>query len=265
MSADSDMSMANAAVEARDFNFYYRSFQALAGINVKVERRRVTALIGPSGCGKSTFLRALNRMHDLTQGTRSEGTILLDGEDVDSIGDTVALRKKVGMIFQQANPFPMSIFDNVAYGMRLESQRVARAEIPIRVEFALKRAALWDEVKDKLKQPGTSLSGGQQQRLCIARAIAVEPAVLLMDEPCAALDPIATAKVEMLIKELSASYTIIIVTHNMQQAARVSDFTAYFGLNEQRAGTVIEYGSTNSIFSKPKDRRTEDYITGRMG
>jgi phosphate transport system ATP-binding protein len=265
MSAAINMSMVGAAVEARDFNFYYRSFQALAEVNIRVERRRVTALIRPSGCGKSTFLRALNRMHDLTAGTRSEGTILLDGEDVDSIGDTEALRKKVGMIFQQANPFPMSIFDNVAYGMRLESQRVPKAEISIRVEFALKRAALWDAVKDKLKQPGTSLSGGQQQRLCIARAIAVEPEVLLMDEPCAALDPIATAKVEMLIKELSAAYTIIIVTHNMQQAARVSDFAAYFGLNERRAGTLIEYGDTKDIFSKPKDRRTEDYITGRMG
>ncbi len=254
-----------AAIEARHFSFYYGAFKALNDINIKIPRNRVTALIGPSGCGKSTFLRAINRMHDQTPGAHSTGEILLDGRDVNSMTDLTALRKAVGMIFQRPNPFPMSIFDNVAYGLRVEAQRIPKREIPDRVANALRDAYLWDEVKDKLDQSGLALSGGQQQRLCIARAIAVQPQVLLMDEPAAALDPIATLAIEDLIGDLVEKYTIVIVTHNMQQAARASDFTAFLNMDTDRAGYLVEYGPTARIFTNPKERRTEDYITGRFG
>jgi phosphate transport system ATP-binding protein len=260
---------AMAALEARNFNFYYGAFKALDNVNLSVNRHAVTALIGPSGCGKSTFLRALNRMHDLTANARSEGQLFLNHEEsteeISAVTDLTTLRRKVGMIFQRANPFPMSIFDNVAYGLRLEAQRYSKREIGERVEKALRSAALWDEVQNKLNQSGLALSGGQQQRLCIARAIAVEPEVLLMDEPCAALDPVATLKVEDLIRDLARSYTIMIVTHNMQQAARVSDYTAFFTTSADRAGRLVEYNVTKTIFTRPQDKRTEDYISGRFG
>ncbi len=254
-------------IEARNFNFYYNygSFKALNDINLVVPRRKISAFIGSSGCGKSTFLRAVNRMHDRTPGASSTGQLLFEGQDINALTDVTNLRKRIGMIFQQPAPFPLSIFDNVAYGMRLAAQHVPKSEIADRVERALRAAALWKEVHDKLDESGLALSGGQQQRLCIARAIAVEPAVLLMDEPCAALDPIATLKIEDLIRELSQDYTILIVTHNMEQASRVSDFTAFFTINENRAGTLAEYGLTKQIFTKPHDKRTEDYITGRFG
>src|SRR5919202_5323088 len=247
-------------LEARHFNFYYGSFKALDDINMAAERHQITALIGPSGCGKSTLLRAINRMHDRTPGARAEGELLLDGTDVNTMADLVALRKRVGMIFQRPNPFPMSIFDNVAYGLRLEAHHVLGGEVGERVEQALRGAALWDEVKDKLRQSGLALSGGQQQRLCIARAIAVQPEVLLMDEPASALDPISTQKIEELIAELKTDYCIAIVTHNMQQAARSSDYTAFLYLGE-----LIEFDETETIFTHPRVRRTEDYITGRFG
>ncbi len=254
-------------LEARNFNFYYSggAFKALNQIDLVVPRHKITAFIGPSGCGKSTFLRAINRMHDRTPGAYSEGELLFKGQDINTLTDLTALRKRIGMIFQQPTPFPLSIFDNVAYGLRLAAQQIAKSEISDRVEQALRAAALWDEVHDKLGQSGLALSGGQQQRLCIARAIAVQPDVVLMDEPCAALDPIATLKIEDLITELSENYTILIVTHNMEQAARVSHFTAFFTINENRAGTLAEYGPTKQIFTNPRDRRTEDYITGRFG
>jgi phosphate transport system ATP-binding protein len=256
-----------AEIEARHFEFYYNggAFKALADINIVMPRHRVTALIGPSGCGKSTFLRAINRMHDQTPGALAQGELLLDGENINTVNDLTSLRKRVGMIFQRPNPFPMSIFDNVAYGLRLESQRTPRGEIKDRVEKALRDAFIWDEVKDKLHQSGLALSGGQQQRLCIARSLAVEPEVVLMDEPCAALDPIATLAIEDLITELSASYTIVIVTHNMQQAARVSHYTGFFNTDESRTGQLIEHGPTDRIFTNPHDRRTEDYVSGRFG
>ncbi|HEX9117064.1 MAG TPA: phosphate ABC transporter ATP-binding protein PstB [Anaerolineae bacterium] len=262
-----DAQVPPAKIEARDFNFYYDggAFQALADINLAIPRHRITALIGPSGCGKTTFLRAINRMHDQTPGALSEGELLLSGENILAMTDLAALRKRVGMIFQRPNPFPASIFENVAYGMRLEAQRVPRSEIDGRVEAALQAAYLWDEVKDKLGSSGLALSGGQQQRLCIARAIAVQPAVLLMDEPCAALDPIATLAIEDLITDLSEHYTIVIVTHNMQQAARVSNYTGFFSTDETRTGRLIEFGPTQTIFTRPSDRRTEDYISGRFG
>ena len=253
------------AIEARNFNFYYGRFQALEQITLSTYHQQVTALIGPSGCGKSTFLRALNQMHELTPGTRMAGELLFNGAPLANSGDKTALRKKIGMIFQRANPFPMSIFDNVAYGLRLEAHRFGRSEIAGRVEAALRGAALWDEVAGKLNQSGLALSGGQQQRLCIARAIAVEPEVLLMDEPCAALDPIATSKIEDLIRVLVQKYTILIVTHNMQQAARVSDYTGFFSVNPQRTGILVEYNQTARIFTNPQDKRTEDYISGRFG
>jgi len=254
-------------IEARNFDFYYSggAFKALNQIDLVVPRHKITAFIGPSGCGKSTFLRAINRMHDRTPGAYSEGELLFKGQDINTLTDLTALRKCIGMIFQQPTPFPLSIFDNVAYGLRLAAQRIAKSEISDRVEQALRAAVLWDEVHDKLGQSGLALSGGQQQRLCIARAIAVQPDVVLMDEPCAALDPIATLKIEDLITELSENYTILIVTHNMEQAARVSHFTAFFTINENRAGTLAEYGPTKQIFTNPRDRRTEDYITGRFG
>jgi phosphate transport system ATP-binding protein len=249
-----------ARVETVHLNFFYGRNQALFDVSLVVPEKSVTALIGPSGCGKSTFLRCLNRMNDLIPDTRVEGKVLLDGEDLYGPGvDVVALRRRVGLVFQKSNPFPKSIFDNVAYGLRINDIG-RKSELPERVEVALKRAALWEEVKDRLRAPALSLSGGQQQRLCIARALAVEPEVLLMDEPASALDPIATQKIEELIYELKTAITIVIVTHNMQQAARVSDRTAFFMM-----GRLIEYDRTDRIFTNPGQKVTEDYITGRFG
>jgi phosphate transport system ATP-binding protein len=246
-------------IEARDINFWFGAKKVLNNITLKIKPRQVTAIIGPSGCGKSTFIRTLNRMHEVVPSARLEGQLLLDGANILEL-DPVMLRRRVGMVFQKAQPFPtMSIFDNVAAGLRLNGVR-NRSQLETVVEESLRRAALWDEVKDHLDKPGTALSGGQQQRLCIARALAVSPAVLLMDEPCSALDPIATAKIEELILSLKKNYTIVIVTHNMQQAARVSDETAFFLLGE-----LIEFGDTKTIFTLPKDKKTEDYITGRFG
>lgn len=244
----------------RNFNFYYGSFHALKNIDFEMQRHKVTAFIGPSGCGKSTLLRTINRMYDLYPNQRAEGEILLDGKNLlDPSLDVAALRAKIGMVFQKPTPFPMSIYDNIAFGIRLH-ERMNRAEMDERVEWALRRAALWDEVKDKLNQSGMSLSGGQQQRLCIARGIAVKPKVLLLDEPTSALDPISTARIEELIDELKSEFTIVIVTHNMQQAARISDYTAYMYLGE-----MVEMGLTDQIFVAPKNKATEDYITGRFG
>jgi phosphate transport system ATP-binding protein len=246
-------------VEVQDLNVYFRANHAIRHVTMKVQPQSVTAVIGPSGCGKSTFIRALNRMHDLVPGARVTGKVYVDGKDLYAKGiDPVLLRRRVGMVFQRANPFPtMSIYENVAAGLTLNGIGGNHHEI---VERVLRQAALWDEVKDRLKHAGTSLSGGQQQRLCIARALAVQPEVLLMDEPASALDPIATAKIEELIHELKEKYTIIIVTHNMQQAARVSDVTAFFYLGE-----LIEVGTTAQIFTNPREQRTEDYVTGKFG
>jgi len=247
-------------VKVEGLDFYYGAAQALFGVNITVEEKGVAALIGPSGCGKSTFLRVLNRMNDLIPGTRLEGKITVHGEDIyDPATDVVKLRKKVGMVFQQPNPFPKSIFDNVAYGPRIDGQK-NKAMLSEIVEESLKGAALWDEVKDRLNEPALALSGGQQQRLCIARALAVHPLILLMDEPTSAIDPIATQRIEDLIRDLCRDYTIIIVTHNMQQAARISDYTGFF-----LQGELVEWGKTEDIFTKPRDQRTEDYITGRFG
>jgi phosphate transport system ATP-binding protein len=247
-------------VEARDFRFSYGTNEILKGISLGVARNAVTAIIGPSGCGKSTFLRAINRMHDLLPGVSHRGDLLLDGVSVYDRGrDLVDLRRRVGMVFQRPNPFPKSIFDNVAYGPAV-NRLVPRRDLPDLVERCLRQAALWDEVKDRLDEPGTGLSGGQQQRLCIARALSNAPEVLLMDEPCSALDPVATQKVEELIFELKRHYTIAIVTHNMQQAARVSDFTGFFD-----RGVLVEFGETQQLFTAPAQERTEAYITGRFG
>eukprot|EP01041_Mallomonas_annulata_P026537 gene26537-biopygen19276 len=246
-------------VSVRDLNFYYGEHHALKHINLNLMTNRVTAFIGPSGCGKSTFLRSLNRMNDTIVGARVEGNIFLDGQDIyASSMDVVQLRARVGMVFQKPNPFPKSIYDNVAYGPRIHGLAAGKAELDQIVESALTRAGLWGEVKDRLSDSGTALSGGQQQRLCIARAIAVDPEVILMDEPCSALDPIATARIEELIHDLRGKYAIIIVTHNMQQAARVSQRTAFFHL-----GNLIEFGETSEIFTNPREDRTKDYITGR--
>lgn len=242
-----------------DLNLYYGSFHALKGMNLKLAKNCITALIGPSGCGKSSFLKCLNRMNDLIEGCKITGEILLDGEDIYGTMDVNQLRKRVGMVFQKPNPFPMSIYDNVAYGPRTHGIR-SKAKLDDIVELSLHDAAIWDELKDRLKKNALSLSGGQQQRLCIARALAVEPEVLLMDEPTASLDPISTSKIEDLIVELKKKYTIIIVTHNMQQAVRASDQTAFFLLGE-----IVEVASTEQLFSMPKEKRTEDYITGRFG
>jgi len=247
-------------LDVRDYNFWYGQTQALADITFAIPRRAITALIGPSGCGKTTFLRSINRLNELIPRTRHTGDILLEGVSVFSRGtDVVALRRQVGMVFQQPNPFPKSIFDNVAYGPRLNGLCRSR-DIPERVEQALRSAALWDEVRDRLASPATSLSGGQQQRLCIARALANEPEVLLMDEPCSALDPGATQHIEELMVELKQNYSIVIVTHNMQQASRVSDHTGFFYL-----GRLIEFDATKQLFTRPRDERTEAYITGRFG
>jgi len=244
----------------RNFNFYYGKFHALKSINLEIYKRHVTAFIGPSGCGKSTLLRTMNRMYDLYPEQRAEGELTLDGQNILDPGiDLNSLRARVGMVFQKPTPFPMSIYDNIAFGVRLH-EKLSQADMDERVEWALNKAALWGEVKDKLKQSGTSLSGGQQQRLCIARGIAVKPEVLLLDEPTSALDPISTSRIEELVSELKTEFTIAIVTHNMQQAARVSDFTAYMYL-----GDLIEFGVTDQIFIKPQKKETEDYITGRFG
>jgi phosphate transport system ATP-binding protein len=254
------MTPTTAKISARDFNFYYGKFHALKNINLDIPEKRVTAFIGPSGCGKSTLLRTLNRMYDLYPGQTAKGELLLDGKNVLDKGmDVNLLRARVGMVFQKPTPFPMSIYDNIAFGVRLY-ERLSRSEMDDRVEWALKKAALWGEVKDILKQSGLSLSGGQQQRLCIARSVAVRPEVVLLDEPTSALDPISTAKIEELVYELKSDYTIVIVTHNMQQAARVSDITAYMYLGE-----LIEVGKTDVIFTNPKQKATEDYITGKFG
>jgi len=248
------------AIEVRDLNFYYGAFQGLKNINLDIEQGKVTAFIGPSGCGKSTLLRTLNRMYDLYPGQRAEGEINFYGQNILEPGqDLNLLRSRIGMVFQKPTPFPMSIYENIAFGVRLY-EKLSRSEMDERVEWALNKAALWNEAKDKLNQSGLSLSGGQQQRLCIARGVAVKPSVILLDEPTSALDPISTGKVEELIHELKTDYTIAIVTHNMQQAARVSDYTAYMYL-----GSLIEYGKTDEIFIKPKRKETEDYITGRFG
>jgi phosphate transport system ATP-binding protein len=245
---------------SKDLNLHYGTKHALKGIDLEMKVNKVTALIGPSGCGKSTFLRSLNRMNDLIEGVRIAGKVCVDNVDIyDKRVDEVQLRKKVGMIFQKSNPFPKSIYDNVAYGPRIHGIR-EKAKLDEIVETSLKRSALWDEVKDELRKSALALSGGQQQRLCIARALAVEPEVLLMDEPASALDPIATAKIEELIHELKSAYTIVIVTHNMQQAARVSDYTAFFYL-----GQLIEFDATEKIFTQPGRKQTEDYVTGRFG
>ncbi len=246
-----------------DYSLFYGEFRALNRINLEIPSNRITAFIGPSGCGKSTLLRSFNRMNELIPGVRTEGSVQLDGGDIFR-EDVVSLRKRVGMVFQKPNPFPKSIFDNVAYGPRIHGVR-NRSRLAEIAEESLSRAALWDEVKDQLHKSAMALSGGQQQRLCIARAIAVKPEVILMDEPASALDPVATVKIEELMNSLKKNYTIVIVTHNMQQAARVSDFTAFLLTDENRAGNVIEFGPTDRIFTSPTDRRTEDYITGRFG
>ena len=252
--------MEKSKISVKDLNLYYGSNHPLKNVNMEIKSNAVTAFIGPSGCGKSTFLKCINRMNDLVENVKIEGTVLLDGEDIyDKRVDTTLLRKKVGMVFQQPNPFPMSIYDNIAYGPRLHGIRNKETLDEI-VENALKGAAIYEEVKDRLKKSALGLSGGQQQRLCIARALAVEPEVLLMDEPTSALDPVSTLKIEELMEGLKKKYTVVIVTHNMQQAARVSDDTAFF-----LVGEVVEFGATPVIFSRPKDKRTEDYITGRFG
>jgi phosphate transport system ATP-binding protein len=247
-------------LEIRNLNFYYGSFHSLKNINLDIQENSITAFIGPSGCGKSTLLRTLNRMYDLYPGQRAEGQIMFKGKNIlDSKQDLNLLRARIGMVFQKPTPFPMSIYDNIAFGVRLYED-LSRSEMDERVEWALQKAAIWTEVKDKLGQSGLSLSGGQQQRLCIARGIAVKPAILLLDEPTSALDPISTGKVEELVTTLKSEYTVVIVTHNMQQAARVSDYTAYMYL-----GDLVEFGETEQVFFKPKRKETEDYITGRFG
>lgn len=246
-------------IEVKDLNLFYGSHQALKNINISIEKNKVTALIGPSGCGKSTFLRTLNRMNDLIKNVRITGSIKLEGQDIYDNYDVIELRKKVGMVFQKPNPFPMSIYENVAYGPKVHGVR-GKKQLDEIVENSLKGAALWDEVKDRLGKSAIGLSGGQQQRLCIARTLAVEPGVILMDEPTSALDPISTSKVEDLMERLKEKYTVVIVTHNMQQAGRISDSTAFFLIGE-----IVEFGPTEELFYKPRDKRTEDYITGRFG
>jgi len=253
--------LAPPKIDVSRMNFYYGTNQVLHDVAVKIMPNQVTALIGPSGCGKSTFLRSLNRMNDIIPGTRVEGSVLIDNQDIYAPSvDVVNLRRRVGMVFQKSNPFPKSIFDNVAYGLRINRMATSREELRGRVEASLKSAALWDEVRDRLQTSALSLSGGQQQRLCIARALAIEPEIVLMDEPASALDPIATQRIEELIYQLKSRYTIVIVTHNMQQAARVSDVTAFFWL-----GKIVECDRTNKIFTAPSEKLTEDYVTGRFG
>jgi len=266
--ASSDISDLNGvlAIEARQLNIYYGSFRAIKDVTLQVERQKITAIIGPSGCGKSTMLRAFNRMNDLVLSAHATGEVLFLGKNIYGDGiDPVEVRRRIGMVFQKPNPFPKSIYDNIAWGAKINGFRGSKADLDNLVENSLRGAALWDEVKDKLAQSGLSLSGGQQQRLCIARAIAIKPDIILMDEPASALDPLATLKIEDLMRDLAKDYTIIIVTHNMQQAARVSDFTAFFTMDEDRAGTLMEFGVTTQIFTNPRERVTEDYITGRFG
>jgi len=260
-SADSPTAGGTPKIDVQSLSFYYGTKRALEGITLQIQPNLVTAFIGPSGCGKSTFLRTLNRMNDVLPGTRAEGKVLIDGQDVYAPSvDVVQLRRRVGMVFQKSNPFPKSIFENVAYGLRINRMNPNRSELAGRVEESLKQAALWNEVKDRLHESALALSGGQQQRLCIARALAVQPDVLLMDEPASALDPIATQRIEELVYSLKSAYTVVIVTHNMQQAARVSDYTAFFWL-----GKLIEYERTDRIFTAPREKLTEDYVTGRFG
>jgi phosphate transport system ATP-binding protein len=255
----------NVKLNTKSVSLFYGSFQALRNVTLGVPERSITAVIGPSGCGKSSFLRLFNRMNDLITGARVEGNIELDGINIyDRAIDMVELRKRIGMVFQKPNPFPLSVFENVAFGPRRHGRK-NRVELGDVVERSLRQAALWDEVKDKLEQSALVLSGGQQQRLCIARVLAVEPEVILMDEPCSALDPIATLRIEDLMRSLAENYTIVIVTHNMQQAARVSDMAAFLMMEEDRSGLLVEYGPTAELFTNPKDKRTEDYITGRFG
>jgi phosphate transport system ATP-binding protein len=250
-------------IELQDVSCWYGSFRAVRDVDISIARRRITALIGPSGCGKSTLIRTMNRMNDLVPGYRTEGRVLFDGQDLSARGvDPVAVRRRVGMVFQKPNPFPKSVYDNVAFGARINGFRGDLDEL---VERSLRRAALWDDVKDKLNQSGMALSGGQQQRLCIARTIAVEPEVILMDEPCSALDPRSTLQIEELMAELKRDYTIVIVTHNMQQAARASDTTIFMTMGDDRAGYVVERGDTVQIFTSPANRLTEDYVSGRFG
>ena len=259
--SESDVTTQPVKIAARNVQVYYGDSHAIRDVDIDINDKTVTAFIGPSGCGKSTFLRCINRMNDTIDAARVTGDIRIDGEDIyDKRVDPVQLRAKVGMVFQKPNPFPKSIYDNVAYGPRIHGLARNKSDLDVIVEQALRRGAIWNEVKDRLHSPGTGLSGGQQQRLCIARAVATEPEVLLMDEPCSALDPIATAQVEELIDELRQNYSVVIVTHSMQQAARVSQKTAFFHL-----GNLVEYGDTDDIFTRPKDPRTESYITGRIG
>ena len=257
----------NYAIETRNMHFYYGAFRAVKDISLGIIPQKITALIGPSGCGKSTVLRCFNRMNDLVAGTRLEGQVLFHNKNLYTPDvDAVEVRRRIGMFFQKPNPFPKSIYDNIAFGPKVNGWRGNKAAMDELVERALRSAALWDDVKDKLQQPGTALSGGQQQRLCIARALAVEPEIILMDEPCSALDPISTLKIEELMFELRREYTIVIVTHNMQQAARASDYTAFFLMDSaDRAGQLIEYGPSERLFTNPHDKRTEEYITGRFG
>jgi len=251
------------AIEAKDLNIYYGNFLAVKNVSLQIERQKITAIIGPSGCGKSTMLRSFNRMNDLVPSAHATGQILFHGKNIyDPDVDPVEVRRRIGMVFQKPNPFPKSIYENIAWGARING---FKGDMDALVENALRGAALWDEVKDKLDQSGLSLSGGQQQRLCIARTIAIKPDIILMDEPASALDPIATLKIEELMRDLAKDYTIIVVTHNMQQAARVSDFTAFFTMDEDRAGYLMEFGPTSQIFTNPREKVTEDYITGRFG
>jgi phosphate transport system ATP-binding protein len=250
--------------EVSDFNLWYGNVKALKNVDIEIQARSITAFIGPSGCGKSTFLRVLNRMNDLIDSVRIQGDVLMEGTDIYHDFDPMELRKKVGMVFQRPNPFPMSIYDNVAYGPRLHG-RPGKATLNQLVEESLRQSALWDEVKDRLHKPALSLSGGQQQRLCIARTLAIHPHVLLMDEPTSALDPISTSRIEELVMELKKQYTIVVVTHNMQQAARISDKTAFFLIDQERCGYLVEYGVTEDVFLNPRDKRTEDYISGKFG
>ena len=250
-------------LETRDLDVYYGHFQALRSVSLAVPARQITAIIGPSGCGKSTLLRCFNRMNDMIPSFRAEGEVLFEGRNIyERAMDVVDVRRRIGMVFQKPNPFPKSVYENVAFGARINGYEGRLDEI---VQRALRRAALWDEVKDNLRQNALALSGGQQQRLCIARALAIEPEVILMDEPCSALDPVATLKIEDLMRELARDYAIVIVTHNMQQAARVSDWTTVMMMAEDRAGEMVEFGATREVFTNPRDRRTEDYITGRFG